>query len=82
MRIAAAQIVEFIADSLHSAMVTDRNIVEQYRNRGVGHCRSGRIARSSRLKEAQGVPVHAYKPDGLGGIIALCADGHIRQFIA
>lgn len=28
------------------------------------------------------VNVHAYKPDGIGGIVALCADGFIRQFSA
>ncbi|WP_304350843.1 hypothetical protein [Comamonas testosteroni] len=82
MRITPAQIIDFISDSLHSAMVTDRKIAEQYRTRGVGHSRSGRIASSSRLKEGCGVDVHAYKPDGLGGVIALCVDGHIRQFIA
>lgn len=82
MRVSTAQVIDFIADSLHSAMVTDRKIAEQYRARGVGHCRSGRIDRRSHLKEARGVEVHAYKPDGLGGIIGLCTDGHIRQFIA
>lgn len=82
MRVTTAQVIEFIADSLHSAMVTDRKIAEQYRTRGVGHCRSGRIEMRCSLKEARGVEVHAYKPDGLGGIIALCADGFIRQFIA
>lgn len=82
MRITAAQIIEFIADSLQSAMVTDRKIAEQFRHRGVRHCRSGSIANSNCLKEGRGVDVHAYKPDGLGGVIALCADGHIRQFIA
>lgn len=82
MRVSTAQVIEFIADSLHSAMVTDRKIAEQYRQRGVVHCRSGRIDRRCHVKEARGVAVHAYKPDSLGGIIALCADGHIRQFIA
>lgn len=82
MRISTAQVIEFIADSLNCAMVSDRKIAEQYRARGVGHCRSGRIDRRCNVKEARGVEVHAYKPDGLGGIIGLCADGHIRQFIA
>lgn len=82
MRVSKAQIIEFIEDDLLNARVTDRKIAEQYRQRGVTHCRSGCIDRRSHVKEARGVEVHAYKPDGLGGIIALCADGHIRQFIA
>lgn len=82
MRVTTAQIIEFISDSLHSAMVTDREIAEKYRPQGTRHCRSGRIDMHCGLKEARGVSVHAYKPDGIGGIIALCSDGFIRQFCA
>ncbi len=81
MRVSTAQITEFIADDLQNAMVSNRKIAEQYRARGVRHCRSGRIDSRCSLREARGVAVHAYKPDGLGGLIALCADGLVRQFV-
>lgn len=82
MRVTKAQIVEFITDEgthANDVMVSSREIASQYRAR---HCRSGRIDARCGLKEARGVSVHAYKPDGLGGLIALCADGFIRQFVA
>lgn len=82
MHVTTAQIIEFIKDdalNMESVMVTNRAIAERFRAR---HCRSGRIDMRCGLKEARGVSVHAYKPDGLGGIIALCSDGFIRQFCA
>lgn len=82
MKVSTAQIIEFIKDdSVHisDVMVSSRAIADKFRAR---HCRSGRIDKRCSLKEARGVSVHAYKPDGLGGLIALCADGLIRQFIA
>ncbi len=81
MRVSTSQIIEFASDGSSFVMVTDRDIAERLRRRDVRHCRSGKIDMRCNVKEARGVAVHAYKYDELNNVIALCADGIVRQFI-
>lgn len=44
---------------------------------GARHLRKGQIP----CGEGKGVRVRAYGEDDLGNFVALCMDGHVRQFI-
>lgn len=46
----------------------------------IRHIRSGKIC--DPRAEGAGTEVLAYGYDGLGNIIALCKDGHVRQFVS
>ncbi|MFK4132250.1 hypothetical protein ACI2KR_08145 [Pseudomonas luteola] len=59
-------------------MVSRRDLADKFQ---VKHCRSGKVDGKCEIKEARGKAVHAYGFDEVGNVIALCADGHIRQFI-
>jgi hypothetical protein len=73
----------FIADArtngVRSFFTTDYALVKASRNT-IRHCRSGKLARDI-SKEGAGTPVAAFGYDELGHIVALCADGKVRQFL-
>ncbi len=76
-RVSAETVKEFVKD-VRFPVVARRDLALTFHAK---HCRSGKIEARHPVKEARGVAVHAYGYDELGNVVALCADGYIRQFI-
>lgn len=74
---ATAQGIEEALKGLTEKWVTDKTLATQLNAR---HLRGGKITKQD-SKEGAGVEVHAFAFDELGNCVALCKDGHIRQYI-
>lgn len=79
MYVSTATIKEFAAScDLRFVSISRKEVAAECR---VKHCRSGKIESGHPIKEARGQKVHAFGYDELSNIVALCADGHVRQFV-
>ncbi|MCF2902225.1 hypothetical protein L1267_17795 [Pseudoalteromonas sp. OFAV1] len=76
MLVTANMIEQSIRD-LPERWVSDRKLAGKLKAR---HLRGGKITRRD-SKEGAGTVVYAMGFDELGNCVALCQDGHIRQFI-
>ena len=81
MNTTKTQIQDFIdnADRGATVWVSDYQLARD--NSSARHLRGGRIPKDARSQEGGTRPVHAFWFDEVGNIVALCADGGVRQFI-